>query len=299
VSIARACRPPSRRCLGPLLAIVLCATWAGAAWCAAVQRIVSLAPSATEILFAVGAGPQVVGVSNYCDYPPQVRRLPRVGSFLAPNLEAIAGLRPTLIVGLAAAANERAVRGLAAMGFSLLLTREDSIAAIEQAIIEVGARTGHRGRAEKVVATIRRQIAAVQARLRGRPAPRVLMVVGHAPLVAAGDGYLGQMLELADSVNIAAGLGQSWPRLSMEYVVAQAPAVILDGRQDDSAAIDPFWRRYTAPTTRVVDYPLSPVLHPGPRIGQSLMIIAALLHPDAFKSRAFGAAVTAASHGPP
>lgn len=277
--------------LGPLVAVILCVTSSAAAWGAAAPRIVSLAPSTTEILFAVGAGPEVVAVSNYCDYPPQVRKLPRVGSFLEPNIEAIAGLRPTLIVGLASAANERAVRGLAAMGFSLMLTRDDSIAAIEQAIIEIGARTGHRERAAAVVAAIREQIATVQARLRGRSAPRVLMVVGHAPLIAVGGGYLGQLLELADSINIAAGLGQAWPRLSLEYVIAQAPAVILDGRRGDTAALDSFWLRYQAGRfgPKVVGYPLSPVLHPGPRIGQSLAIIAALIHPEAFAPAYHGA----------
>lgn len=270
--------------------MALCLTWTGGARGAPAQRIVSLAPSVTEILFALGAGPEVVGVSSYCDYPAQVRALPRVGSFLEPNVEAIAGLRPTLIVGLASAANERALRGLAAMGFTLMLTRDDSIADIERAITDVGARTGHAAQAVVLVTAIRGQIAAVRARLRGRRAPRVLMVVGQAPLVAVGGGYLGQLLELADSVNIAAGLGQSWPRLSLEYVIAQAPEVILDGQMGSEAPRRSFWRRYSAGAIRprVVGYPPSPVLHPGPRIGQSLEIIAALVHPEAFAPAALG-----------
>src|SRR6202011_6204007 len=91
------------------------------------ERIVSLAPSVTETLFALGAGPEVVGVSQYCDYPPQVRDLPRVGSFLTPNLEAIIALRPTLVVGLELSSDVRQIRALNSMGYPVLLVSDDSL----------------------------------------------------------------------------------------------------------------------------------------------------------------------------
>src|SRR6266446_6208985 len=91
------------------------------------RRIVSLAPSVTETLFAVGAGADVVGVSQYCDYPPQVRDLPRVGSFLTPNLEAIIALRPTLVVGLELSSDVREIRALNSMGYPVLLVSDDSL----------------------------------------------------------------------------------------------------------------------------------------------------------------------------
>ena len=104
------------------------------------MRIVSLAPSVTETLFALGAGPEVVGVSQYCDYPPQVRDLPRVGSFLTPNLEAIIALRPTLIVGLELSSDVRQIRALNSMGYPVLLVSDDSLQQIETSIEKVGAR---------------------------------------------------------------------------------------------------------------------------------------------------------------
>ncbi|MGH7879693.1 MAG: helical backbone metal receptor, partial [Candidatus Binataceae bacterium] len=85
------------------------------------QRIVSLAPSVTETLFALGAGDEVVGVSQYCDYPPAVLDLPRVGSFLTPNVEAIAALRPTLVIGLSTSSDLREIRALEAMGIATLM----------------------------------------------------------------------------------------------------------------------------------------------------------------------------------
>jgi iron complex transport system substrate-binding protein len=257
----------------------------------AAQRIISLAPSVTEILFAIGAGSEVVGISQYCDYPPAALKLPRVGSFLTPNLEAIIGLRPTLIVGLETSANEREIKGLAGMGYAVLLADDDSVAAIENSIEAIGSRTGHGAQARAVVAGIRQRLDKIQTRLHAVAPVRVLMVVGHDPLVAVGGGFLGQLLQFADTENIVAGLGQEWPRVSMEYVIARAPQVILDGQMgSESGTSGAFWSRYqTIPAVhnhRVLAYPQSPILHPGPRISRSLEILATLLHPEVFGSRA-------------
>src|SRR5215469_14353743 len=85
------------------------------------RRIVSLAPSVTEALFAVGAGAEVVGVSEYCDYPSQARRLPKIGSFLTPNIEAIIALRPTAVIGLRTSADLREIRALEAIGIATIV----------------------------------------------------------------------------------------------------------------------------------------------------------------------------------
>lgn len=259
-------------------------------------RIVSLTPAATEILFAVGAGPDVVGVSQYCNYPPPARSLPRIGSYLAPNLETIVALRPTLIVGPLTAANERTVASLRAMGYTVLLADDDSVRGIEDSIGKIGARTGHPAQARAVLTKIHAQFALVRRRLAGLPPVRVLMVVGHNPLIAVGDGgYLDDLLRAADDDNVAAKMGTEWPRISLEYVIAAAPQVILDGAMGTEArASQSFWGRFaTLPAVRdhrVIRYPLSPILHPGPRIGKSLDIIAALTHPAAFPAAAGEAA---------
>src|SRR5579884_1563697 len=101
------------------------------------ERIVSLAPSITETLFAIGAGPEVVGVSQYCDYPPAALKLPRVGSFLTPNLEAIVGLRPGLIIGLDTSSNDREIRALERMGYQVLTINDDSLGGIRESIRKI------------------------------------------------------------------------------------------------------------------------------------------------------------------
>jgi iron complex transport system substrate-binding protein len=262
---------------------------------AARMRIVSLAPSVTETLFALGAGPDVVGVSQYCDYPPQVRDLPRVGSFLTPNLEAIIALRPTLVVGLELSSDVRQIRALNSMGYPVLLVSDDSLQQIETSIETVGARINRQREAHQLVARIQAQIAAVQNRLANVKPEPALMLVGHQPIVAVGAGtYLDEIMRIARADNIAADVGEQWPHLSMEYIIAMRPQVVLDGSMgtDPSSSSD-FWGKYPAiPAVRdhrVFGYAVDPILHAGPRVGQSLEIIARMIHPEAWDRAAGGA----------
>jgi iron complex transport system substrate-binding protein len=278
-----------------LAAAALCLlVLAAASTNAAAMRIVSLAPSVTETLFALGAGSEVVGVSQYCDYPPQVRALPRVGSFLTPNLEAILALRPTLVVGLELSSNLRQIRALNSMGYPVLLVSDDSLRQIDDSIEKIGARIDRRREADQLVARINAQIAAVKERLADAKPVRTLMLVGHQPIVAVGTGtFLDELLRIARADNIADAAGEQWPHLSMEFIIAMRPQVILDGAMGSDPASSDFWQKYPAiPAVRdhrVFGYPQDPILHSGPRVGQSLEIIARLIHPEAFAHDAGGA----------
>jgi iron complex transport system substrate-binding protein len=251
------------------------------------QRIVSLAPAITETLFALGAGADVAGVSQYCDYPPEVLRLPKVGSFLTPNIEAIAGLRPTLVIGLVTSSDLREIRALNAMGYRTMMVDDNSIAGIEASIRTVGGAVGRAREAHALLDRIHLEIAAIEQRLRDTPKRRVLMVVGHQPMVAVGRGtYLDELLTMARATNIAANSAQTWPRLSLEYIIAMRPEVILDGQMgSDPNSPSSFWAKYpTIPAVRdhrVIGYPEDPTLHPGPRIAQTLELLARLIHPEA------------------
>ena len=213
--------------------------FASAARAAEQMRIVSLAPSVTEDLFALGAGPEVVGVSQYCDYPPQVRDLPRVGSFLTPNLEAIIALRPTLVVGLELSSDVRQIRALNSMGYPVLLVSDDSVQQIETSIEKVGDRINRGTQARGLVQQIQSQIAAIRERLAQVKPVRTLMLVGHQPIVAVGSGtYLDELMRIARADNIAAAVGQQWPHLGIEFIIAMRPQVILDGSMGSDAALD-------------------------------------------------------------
>jgi cobalamin transport system substrate-binding protein len=251
-------------------------------------RIVALAPAITETIFALGAGADVAGVSQYCDYPPAAAKLPRVGTFLTPNIEAIAGLRPTIVIGLETSSDLRQIRALKAMGYRTLMVNDSSIAGIEASISTIGGAIGRARDACALLDRMRSEIAAIEQRLRGVPPRRVLMVVGHQPMVAVGRGtYLDELLTMAHATNIAAGASRTWPRLSLEYIIASRPVVILDGQMGtDPDSPSTFWTKYpTIPAVRdyrVLGYPNDPTLHPGPRIVQTLALLARLIHPEAF-----------------
>jgi len=251
-------------------------------------RIVSLAPSVTETLFAIGVGTNVVGVSQYCDYPPQVRLLPKIGSFLTPNIEEIVALKPTLMIGLLTSSDLREIHALQRMGIATLMVDDDSVTSIEVSIEKIGNAVGRTQAAGELVARIRSRIGGMEERLARVERPPVLMVVGHQPLVAVGRGtYLDELLTLAHARNIADFSNQQWPRLSLEYIVASRPEVILDGQMGtDPQAPSRFWARYPSiPAVhqrRVFGYPDDPTLHPGPRVPQTLELLARLIHPEAF-----------------
>jgi iron complex transport system substrate-binding protein len=268
-------------------ALVIAILAPASARASAPMRIVSLAPSVTETLFALGAGAEVVGVSDYCDYPPAALKLPRVGSFLTPNVEAIVALRPTLVIGLGLSSDQRELRALKSMSIPILMVRDDSLAEIEESIATIGRRIGRTDAAHALLAQIRGQVAAVEARLKRAKNERVMMLVGHQPMVAVGPGtYLDDLLKLARADNIAGSFAEQWPQLSVEYIIAMRPQVILDGQMgNDPAAPSQFWSNYRAiPAVRehrVYGYPQDPILHPGPRIGESLEMLARMIHPEA------------------
>jgi iron complex transport system substrate-binding protein len=275
------------RPLGVLLAAAL-PIGAAAAAPPPPMRIVSLAPAVTETLFALGEGDAVVGVSQYCDYPAAAARLPKVGTFLTPNVEAIAALSPGLIIGPGLSSSRREVRMLEAMGYPTLTVDDNSLDGIEQSITLIGARTGKEEAARRLLGAIQAHIEQVHARLEETKPRTVVMLVGHQPMVAVGRGtFLDDLLHLAGGDNIADLAAQGWPRLSIEYIIAMRPEVILDGAMGSDANTQAgFWARYpTIPAVRdhrVFGYPQDPMLHPGPRVWQSLEILARLIHPEAF-----------------
>lgn len=265
----------------------------GAAGPAAAMRIVSLAPSVTETLFAVGAGAEVVGVSTYCDFPPEVAAIDRVGSFLSPSIEVIIAKRPDLVIGVPTPGNRNSVEAIERLGLGVLIVDPQTVGAIRTAIETIAGAVGHAAEGRALVARIDADMGSTRRRLEGAPTRRVLMVVGHMPLVAVGTGvFQDELLRMARGVNLAAAAGGQWPNLSMEWVVAQRPEVIIDAtmgneeREGPQAAAD-LWRSFPAlpavRSGRIFGYREYAVLRPGPRIAEGFRAIAAFVHPERFR----------------
>jgi iron complex transport system substrate-binding protein len=244
------------------------------------RRVVSLAPSTTEALFAIGAGDRVVGRSTYCDYPPESTRLPAVGG-VEPDLEEVLELRPDLVVGLAGASASRAAEMFAAHGVPSWFAPDASLADIDAMIVGIGARTAHAAQAREVAARIDAQVHAVEVAVAGEPRPRVLMVVSVAPVVAAGPGsFADELLRRAGAANVLAG-GEGWQAIGMERVAELDPDALVDassGIRADAAGWGAVRAVREGHILRVRD---ARVLRAGPRIGEGLAVLAKLLHPAA------------------
>lgn len=249
-------------------------------------RIVSLAPSVTETLFALGAGDRVVAVSDFCDFPPAVTRLPRVGSFLSPSVEAVIGQRPDVVIGTPSPGNHDAVATMRRLGVRVEIVEAARLADLPGVTRRIAAVAGVPEAGERLVATMAREVEAVRARVAGAAKPRALMLVGQDPLIAVGpESFLGEMLVAAGAQNVASP-GEAWPRLNLEVVIATDPEVIIDcsmGTEAGTATLG-YWTRFTSLAAvrsgRVHPFRSFEALRPGPRLAMALEELARLLHPE-------------------
>jgi iron complex transport system substrate-binding protein len=197
------------------------------------SRIVSTSPSITETLFALGLGDRVVGVSEYCRFPPAVLKLPKVGTFLKPDAELIAGLRPDLVVvhELSSGIDRR----LAALRIPFVAVDRGTLASVFSSILQIAQAAGEPARGDTLVADIERRLQQVRRGAVDSARPRALFIIGRSPgmltdLVAVGPGsYINDLIEIAGGRNVLAIQGQpEYPRISMETVLRLDPDVIVD-----------------------------------------------------------------------
>lgn len=193
------------------------------------QRIISLAPALTSMLFRLGLGPQVVGVTRYCDDPPEAATRPHVGGFADADPEAILALKPDLVVAVQSPAMAGLLTRLESFGVRTLAVQQDSLTTTWAAFEAVGRATGKAEEATAAVAAARTALPKSAARAAGLKGKRVLFVYGRAPLVVAGPGSFGdELLGMLGAVNAAAAFQRPWPKLTAEEVVTARPDVILD-----------------------------------------------------------------------
>jgi len=258
-----------------------------------VRRIVSLAPSMTETVFALGAGDQLVGVSVYCDYPPQAKKIDRVGTFLTPNVEVIVAMRPDVVLAVPSPGNRNSVESLRKLGLEVLVSEPHSVDEVRDLILEVGSEIGRGEQARALVEDIDRRIALVKARTNAAEPRKVLMVIGQMPLRVVGAGtFLDELIRLSGGVNLAASVGGPWPHLSIEFPLVAKPEVIIDttmGNEERAGAgsATQFWDAFpTIPAVkegRVYGHRQYHLLRPGPRVAEALETIARYIHPERFQ----------------
>lgn len=289
----------TRRLLLGLAFPVLCWMGTHGAGAAGPQRIVSLVPATTEMLFAIGAGGRVAGVSSYGSYPPEAEKLPRLGGLLNPNVERLLALRPDLVVVYSTQAELR--RQLEGGAVPTFLYVHRGLPDITQTIRALGARIDAAAPANALANRIESQLAAIRTRVAGRPRPRTLLVIGREAgalrgvLASGGYGFLHDMVELAGGSDALADIARESVTMSTEMLLSRGPEVIIElhygadlklDRIDSERAV---WNRLESlpavKTGRVYLLVGDEFVVPGPRIVTAAERFARVLHPDAWKTR--------------
>ena len=249
-----------------------------------VNRIVSLAPSITEMLFAIGLESKIAGVTSFCDYPEAAREKPGIGGYYDPNMEAILALEPDLVVATPDGYSKERVEKLGQSGISVYLVNPQKIDEVLDTMLVLGKVTGEEDAARQVVENLRARVQVVRAKVESIPVeerPKVFYEIGHDPLITAGPGsFVDNLITDAGGINIADDAASDWPRYSVEAVIMKEPDVIItaphvSSSENTETEVDmSIWQRYkTLPAVKNSRiYPVDPdiLLRSGPRIVDGL-----------------------------
>jgi iron complex transport system substrate-binding protein len=248
------------------------------------RRVVSLAPSVTDIVVALGLTDRLVGVSRF-DHAPEVKDLPRVGGFLDPSVEAVVALRPDLVLWLTDGGALPAVSRIAELGIPVLALPVVSVDDVLASCRAVGRALGEPAAGERLSHALEASLARVRERAARLPVRRVLLVVGREPLVVAGPGsYPDELIRAVGGRNVVEG-GVAWPVFPLERAAALDPDVVIDAAvnehgQGNGRALSaiPAVRRGAL---RRLDS--DEVLRPGPQLNRALELLFQAVHPEAAK----------------
>jgi iron complex transport system substrate-binding protein len=251
---------------------------------AAPRRIVSLNPATTEIAFAIGAGDRLVGRTHWDLYPAAARSVPDLGSGIRPNVEAVLGARPDLVLLYASVDNRPAAVRLRAAGVTTLSLKVDHISDFYRAVRLMGRLVGESVRARTVSDSVARTLDRVQRATASLPKPTVFWHIWDAPLITIGGGsYMDELITIAGGRNVYGDMPSASPTVGIEDVLKRNPRYIITGPEGASKIkADPRWS--VAPAVKegrvlVVDTAL--VGRPAVRLGEAALALASLLHPGA------------------
>jgi iron complex transport system substrate-binding protein len=245
---------------------------------AKVRRVVTLAPSLTETVIALGAADRLVGVSRFDEFP-EVSTLPRVGGFVDPSVEAVIALKPDLVIVQPSPGNRQPVEKMAELNTPVLALRMQSVAEILAAIREIGKALELPARAKSITASIERSRSSVRARAQREKTLRVLFIYGFDPLVVAGPGsFTNELLNDAGAVNAAESASAPYQTYSAESAIRSRPDVVIVAA-DDLSGEEKFSHLPGLKQARWVRLRSKDLLHPGPSLSRGLEELFNLIHP--------------------
>jgi iron complex transport system substrate-binding protein len=253
-----------------------------------IERVITLAPNLTEIVYAIGAGDRLVGNTTYCDYPEQAKSVQKVGDTLQPNIERILALRPNLIFISTSSQLEAFARQLSKHGIPVYVSDPHDLEGVIDSIENIAKLLNREKEAGDLVSRLRGRITAVEAAVKNRKPVRVFYQLSAEPLYTAGrDGFVTDLIKRAGGLSVTADVPEAWPRYSQESAVAAQPdAIVLPtGGSMGDANSDVATGLKRAPAVlngRVFKIDGDLLVRPGPRAIDGLEQLARALHPEAF-----------------
>ena len=254
-----------------------------------VNRVVSLAPNLTEIVFAVGAGDRLVGRTSYCDYPAEAKAVTEIGDTLHPSLERIISLKPQLVLISTASQLEIFLQQLQNQNIAVFVTDPHDLEGVFRSIDQIGVILGHEEQAKLLVQKLRERANAVEQAVKGKPPVRVFYQLSAEPLYTAGhDAFVTDLIRRAGAVSVTADVPGAWPKYSNESALAAKPEAIIlptgGSMGTGNLTVTEALRRSPAALDgRVYKINDDHLVRPGPRAVDGLEEMARALHPDAFK----------------
>ena len=259
-----------------------------------IQRIVSLSPNLTEIVFALELGNKVVGVSNNCDWPAEAKTKPKMGTFWQPNTEAIIAAKPDLVVCESFLQQKEVAETLKRAGLRVVSLRAESIEELFNAIIQIGSATGCLDKAEPLAAKIKSELGQIRAKASSAKKVKVLWAVQTEPMRVVGvKTFVNEIIDLAGGQNVIAPTGDQYPSVGTETILTSGAEVIIQsamGTEDitkQQETAEKFWSRYAnlpaVKNKRIYVIDPDTVLRLGPRLPQGVQTVARLLHPELFE----------------
>lgn len=247
------------------------------------QRIVSLAPSITETLFALGLEDRIVGVTSYCDYPAEAAAKQKVGDTLRPSIERIVALKADLVIASRASQLQQFVSKLDEVSIPVFVSDPRGVDATVESIMRIGELTGTTDRARELTASLRARVENLRSRVSGTERPGVLFILGSAPLITIGSGsFITDLIDQAGGRSISEDLSGDYPQYSLETAVAKRPEVIF--LQTGEPSLPERLKQTPAGRAgRVFHIDDNLLLRPGPRIVDGLEEMARRLHPEVFE----------------
>ncbi len=248
------------------------------------HRIICLVPSITDAVFALGAGDDVVAISDFVKYPAQAMKKPSVGSISNPSMETILSLHPDLVLGMPHQSQPAILDRLQHFGIPLYIVDPHGIAGILHSVVSLGQATGRESQASVLAADLQHRIEAVRTRVKDLPVINVYMPVSYDPVITIGKGsFITDIIEAAGGHSITSDIAQEWPHISMEAVIERAPEALLMMRGGvmtlDLLKDRPGWNVLPAVKHQRVYYVDKRVNFPSPVAIEALEDLARQFHP--------------------